>query len=146
MCFSLAFYLKAADEFVSIKQLVNTERYLDIIQNKAIFGTDPESFNAVTDAVYELWSGPAALSPDSQKAMTAVKSLLRSLTANGGYTPQKALEVAERSIKSIFIHGFMDPDTFDLARARKCCQVYPQADGRLVPACVFNCLRRGVRD
>ena len=37
---------------------------------------------------------------------------------------------------------FMDPETFDLSRARKCCQVYPQRDGRLIPVCIHNCLKR----
>jgi uncharacterized radical SAM superfamily Fe-S cluster-containing enzyme len=64
------------------------------------------------------------------------------VAAQHGYTPQRALAIAERSVKSIFIHQFMDPDTFDLARARKCCQVYPQRDGRMIPVCVRNC--RGV--
>ena len=142
-CFSLAFYLKVEDKrHVSIKQMVNAERYLDLIQNRAIFGTDAESFNAVTDAVYELWSGPAALSPASQKTLAAIRRLLASATANGGYSPHQALTVAERSVKSIFIHQFMDPETFDLSRARKCCQVYPQLDGRLIPVCVHNCLKR----
>jgi len=142
-CFSLAFYLKVEDKrHVPIKQMVDAERYLDLIQNRAIFGTDTENFNAVTDAVYELWSGPAALSPDSQKALGAIRRLLAAATANGGYSPHQALTVAERSVKSIFIHQFMDPDTFDLSRVRKCCQVYPQLDGRLIPVCVQNCLKR----
>lgn len=139
-CFSLAFYLKVEDgRYMPIKQMVNAERYLDLIQNRAIFGTDAESFERVTDAVYELWSGPAALSPDSQKALDAIRRLLASATT-GGYSPRKALTVAERAVKSIFIHQFMDPETFDLSRARKCCQVYPQLDGRLMPVCVRNCL------
>jgi len=141
-CFSLAFYLKVEERYRPIKQMVNAERYLDLIQNRAIFGTDAESFNAVTDAVYELWSGPAALSPDSQKTLQAIRRLLASATANGGYSPHQALTVAERSVKSIFIHQFMDPATFDLSRSRKCCQVYPQLDGRLIPVCVHNCLKR----
>jgi len=142
-CFALAFYLGIGDnQFVSIKQLVNADRYMDLIQNRAIFGTDTESFELITDAVYELWSGPAALSPDSRKALHAVRQLIASTTAGGGYSPRHALKVAERSVKSIFIHQFMDPDTFDLSRARKCCQVYPQLDGRMIPACVHNCLKR----
>ncbi len=142
-CFSLAFYLKLEDKrFVPIKQMVNAERYLDLIQNRALFGTDAESFERVNEAVYELWSGPAGLSPDSQKALGAIRKLLALATAGNGYTPQKALTVAERSVKSIFIHQFMDPETFDLSRARKCCQVYPQRDGRLIPVCVRNCLKR----
>ena len=142
-CFSLAFYLKVADRrFLPLKQLVNAERHLDLIQNRAIFGTDAASFASITDAVYELWSGPAALSPDSQQALQAVRRLLASVTAGGGFTAHKALAVAERAVKSIFIHQFMDPETFDLSRARKCCQIYPQPDGRDLPACIHNCLRR----
>ena len=142
-CFSLAFYLKVEPgHFQPIKQMVNAERFLDLIQNRALFGMDEQSFRHITDAVYELWSGPAALSPDSQKALNAVKRLLNAVTAGGGYQAGQAWAVAERSVKSIFIHQFMDRDTFDLSRARKCCQVYPQPDGRLIPACVYNCLKR----
>jgi 7,8-dihydro-6-hydroxymethylpterin dimethyltransferase len=143
-CFSLAFYLRIEDkQYAPIKQMVDAERYMDLIQNRAIFGTDSENFELITDAVYDLWSGPAALSPDSEKALQAVRRLIASTTADGGYSPRRALSVAERSVKSIFIHQFMDPDTFDLSRARKCCQVYPQLDGRMIPVCVHNCLRRG---
>jgi 7,8-dihydro-6-hydroxymethylpterin dimethyltransferase len=142
-CFSLAFYLKIEeDKFAPIKQMVDADRYMDLIQNRAIFGTDFDSFQQITDAVYELWSGPAALSPDSQKALGAVRRLIASTTAGSGYSPRQALSVAERSVKSIFIHQFMDPGTFDLSRARKCCQVYPQSDGRMIPVCVHNSLRR----
>ncbi len=142
-CFSLAFYLRIEDNrYTPIKQMVKAERYMDLIQNRAIFGTDSDSFELITDAVYDLWSGPAALSPDSEKALQAVRRLLASTTADGGYSPRRALNVAERSVKSIFIHQFMDPDTFDLSRARKCCQVYPQLDGKMIPVCVRNCLMR----
>jgi uncharacterized radical SAM superfamily Fe-S cluster-containing enzyme len=144
-CFSLAFYLKVgADQFQSIKQMVDADRYLSLIQNRAIFGTDAENLAQIQSAVYDLWSGPAGLSPDSQRAMKAVKNLLSSITAHGRFLPQAAFQVAERSIKSIFIHQFMDADTFDLSRARKCCQVYPQPDGRMIPACVRNCLHSNI--
>jgi uncharacterized radical SAM superfamily Fe-S cluster-containing enzyme len=145
-CFSLAFYLRIEDNhYLPIKQMVDAERYMDLIQNRAIFGTDSESFEVITDAVYDLWSGSAALSPDSEKALRAVRQLITATTAEGGYSPRRALSVAERSVKSIFIHQFMDPDTFDLSRARKCCQVYPQLDGSMIPVCAHNCLRREQR-
>jgi len=141
-CFALAFYLEVEEKgYRPIKPMIDAARYLDLIQNRALFGTDADSFARITDAVYDLWSGPAALSPDSQKALTAIRRLLAEV-AKGGYSPRQAVAVAERSVKSIFIHQFMDPDTFDLSRARKCCQVYPQPDGRLIPACVRNCLRK----
>lgn len=161
-CFSLSFYLKNDDgRFLPIKRLVSPDRYLGLIRNRAIFGTDAASFEQVTDAVYDIWAGippiaskrPAPASGTcgagcgcnpfmSEQALKSVRKLLAAVTS-GGYSPRKAMETGERAVKSIFIHQFMDPDTFDLARARKCCQVYPQPDGRLMPACVFNNLRRG---
>jgi len=154
-CFALAFYLKVdGTQFLPLRQMVSEARYLDLIQNRAIFGTDAESFRHVTDAVYDLWSGAglADCAPGSacacnqfpsDKALKTIRSLLNAATAQGGFSPKRALAVGERAVKSIFIHQFMDRDTFDLARARKCCQVYPQPDGRLMPACVYNCLKRG---
>jgi uncharacterized radical SAM superfamily Fe-S cluster-containing enzyme len=160
-CFSLAFYLKVErNHFVPIKQLVSAERYQRLIQNRAIFGTDAESFRHITDAVYDLWSAPVTpahpkmnlasgeCAPGetcacsqfvAQKALATIKGLLTAATATGGYSPRKAWVIGERSVKSIFLHQFMDRDTFDLSRARKCCQVYPQSDGRLIPACIRNC-------
>ena len=141
-CFSLAFYLRTADgTFVPIRQLLDTERYLDLLKNRALPGTDAESFALIQDAMYELWSGPAGLAPDSQKTLAAVRQLLDAINC-GPRGPCSAIAATERSVKSVFIHHFMDRHTFDLSRARKCCQVYPLADGRLMPACVYNCLRR----
>ncbi|MBI3039403.1 radical SAM protein [bacterium] len=144
ICFSLSFFLKGTDEgFISIKQFVDLDTYLDIIKNRTLFGTDRENFKKIEDAVYALWSGPSALTPDSKKALGAVKGLLRKVQcADGCFDPSKNLAIAERSIKSIFIHAFMDHLNFDLTRARKCCQVYPLRDGRFMPACVYNVLER----
>jgi len=44
--------------------------------------------------------------------------------------------------KPIVIHDFMDGYTFDLERAMKCCWVYPQGDGRLMPMCTYNIFHR----
>jgi uncharacterized radical SAM superfamily Fe-S cluster-containing enzyme len=144
-CFSLAYYLKVdSGQFLPIKRLVEIDRYLDMLENRSIFGSDAEGFERVKAAVYDLWSGPAAITPDSQKALSAIRRLLGAVTGRGGggYQPRRAMAETEGFIKSVFIHAFMDPDTFDLARVRKCCNIYPQADGRMLPACVHNCLNR----
>jgi 7,8-dihydro-6-hydroxymethylpterin dimethyltransferase len=142
-CFSLAYYLRCdGSGYLPIKQLAPVDRYLGMIENRAILGLDPASLDQAREAVYELWSGPAALAPHSEKALAAARRLLDTACCGGAFSPARAAAAAERSIKSIFIHHFMDRDTFDLSRARKCCNVYPRTDGRLVPACVYNCLER----
>jgi 7,8-dihydro-6-hydroxymethylpterin dimethyltransferase len=141
-CFSLAHYLKIGqNEFRPVKNMADAESYLKLIQNRTMFGTDSESFQIVSDAVYDLWSSPAGALPESQKTFDTLRRLI-SATTSSGYSPRRAVSVGERAVKSIFIHQFMDPDSFDLSRARKCCQVYPQLDGRLMPVCVYNCLKR----
>lgn len=143
-CFSLAFYLRIEDgRFLSVSELLEVDRYLDLIQNRALVGTDAESVERIRDAMYELWSGPAATRPDSAKALQAIRKLLDAAQCKGRFCASAATTVAQKSLKSIFIHHFMDRHSFDLSRCRKCCQVYPQPDGRLVPACVYNCLQRG---
>ncbi|MBF0501105.1 MAG: radical SAM protein [Candidatus Riflebacteria bacterium] len=177
-CFSLSFFLRAEDNsFISIKRMFEPETYLDIIKNRALFGTDPENFGKIEAAVYDLWSGPSALTPDSEKALRSVRRLLKDVQnppqrkqhvenathhkeENGSTKVASAtrafdgcrqscfdahhnLQVAQRNIKSIFLHAFMDADTFDITRVRKCCQVYPLRDGRFMPACVYNVLHRG---
>lgn len=145
-CFSLSFYLKVADgSFLSLKEQFRMDSYLDIIRNRTLFGTDPDNLGKIEEAVYDLWSGPAALAPDSDKALSSIRSLLRQVQSKRTctcFSPAETLAVAERQVKSIFVHAFMDPGTFDVTRVRKCCQVYPLRDGRLMPACVYNVLGR----
>lgn len=142
-CFSLAFYLRTGDrEYMPLRKLFDTDRYLDILQNRAILGTDGETYEKIREAIYDLWSGPAGMAPDSCKALGAVRELLNRFQSAGMCNCRAGVSAASGMLKSVFIHHFMDRHTFDLSRARKCCQVYPLADGRIMPACVYNCLRR----
>jgi uncharacterized radical SAM superfamily Fe-S cluster-containing enzyme len=42
----------------------------------------------------------------------------------------------------VTVHAFMDPTNFDLERASKCCVTEVLPDGKMVPFCVHNNLRR----
>ena len=92
------------------------------------------------DMIYELWSGPAGAAPDGEAVMRTLRGILDEMAA-GGSIAARRLRCTERRVKSIFIHAFQDAETFDLARVRRCCNAYPQPDGRLMPACVRNVLR-----
>ncbi|TFG41974.1 MAG: hypothetical protein E4H43_03755 [Bacteroidia bacterium] len=91
--------------------------------------------------VYEMWSGPAASVPDAESVMKTMRKILDEMSSTR-FEPRKIFTVAERHIKSIFIHSFQDENNFDLSRVRRCCQAYPQPDGKLIPACVHNVLGR----
>jgi 7,8-dihydro-6-hydroxymethylpterin dimethyltransferase len=143
LCFSLAYYLVLDDGgAVSLNRLLDASRMMDCLANRTIFGLDPEEHDRLKDLVYELWSGPAGSAPDSEAVLRTLRKALAEMTCSC-FDPRQAFMIAERRIKSIFIHAFQDAETFDLARARRCCNAYPQTDGRLMPVCVRNVLRGG---
>jgi len=138
LCFSLAFYLVLDDgRPVSVSRLVEASQLLDAVANRVFFGVDATDQRKLKSVVDALWSGPAASAPDSEAALRAIRGILRQISG-GPFSARRAFDAAERRIKSIFIHAFQDAATFDLARVRRCCNAYPQPDGRLVPACVHN--------
>lgn len=145
LCFCLAYYLVLdSGETVSLNRLVDASRMMDSLANRTIFGLDSEEHDNLKDMIYEMWSGPAGSVPDSEKVMKTLRAILDEISGSS-FEPRKAFTVAERHIKSIFIHAFQDVETFDLSRVRRCCQAYPQPDGKLIPVCVRNVLGRKTR-
>jgi hypothetical protein len=142
-CFALTYLLKLDNgEFVPLPRLVDVGSYLDILQNRALPGLESGTFDKIKDCVYRIWSSTGT-APDSKKTLAAVRKMIEDSCCEGrGFSPRQALAAAERRIKSIFIHHFMDEDNYDLARAVKCCNHYPLPDGRLMPACTYNIFHR----
>ncbi|MHC4258790.1 MAG: radical SAM protein [Planctomycetota bacterium] len=142
LCFSLAYYLLLNNgNIVSLNQLVDASKMMDSLANRTIFGLDSEEHDRLKDMIYEMWSGPSASAPDSEAVMNTLRTILDEVSCSR-FDPRRAFTLAERHIKSIFIHAFQDAENFDLSRVRRCCQAYPQPDGKLMPACVYNILRR----
>jgi uncharacterized radical SAM superfamily Fe-S cluster-containing enzyme len=142
LCFSLAYYLMLdGGGMVPVNRLVQADGLMDSLSNRTVFGLDEEEHQRLKDMVYELWSGPAGAAPDGQAVLQTLRNILAEMSC-ACFDARKAFTTAERRIKSIFIHAFQDADTFDLARVRRCCNAYPRADGRLLPACAHNVLTR----
>ncbi len=138
ICFSLAYYLLLeGGKTVSMNRLVDASRMMDTLANRTIFGLDAQEQEHLKDMIYELWSGPAGQVPDSDSVMATLRNILDQVSRSC-FDPRKAFTIAERRVKSIFIHAFQDDQTFDLSRVRRCCNAYAQPDGRLIPVCVHN--------
>jgi uncharacterized radical SAM superfamily Fe-S cluster-containing enzyme len=142
LCFYLAYYLILNNgNIVSLNQLVDASRMMDSLANRTVFGLDSHEQENLKDLIYEMWSGPAGTAPDSEAVMKTLRSILDEITSSS-FDPRRAFTIAEKHIKSIFVHAFQDAETFDISRVRRCCQAYPQPDGKLIPACVHNVLGR----
>jgi hypothetical protein len=77
------------------------------------------------------------------EVLAALRDTLREMFPERKLTQQEQIRIGEQRAKSIFMQAYMDRHDFDLERLRKCCHHYPQADGRVMPACGFNMFHRG---
>lgn len=138
-CFALTYLLKLRDgSLVSLPSILDAETYLNLIKNQALVGTDRENLQDLRDALYRLWSSDGMM-PQRDGLLATMRKLILDLGRPGGpMSHREVLELGTRNVKSVFIHHFMDRSNFDLGRVVKCCNHYPQTDGRLLPACIRN--------
>lgn len=144
-CFALAYYFILGDgRFMSMKDFLGVDQYLEVIANKTLPGLDNSSFESIRNRLYDIWSLCDADSL-SEQVLKRIQQVLREASAKT-LTPQRAFDIGARSMKAIFIHDFMDATNLDFARLIKCCNPYPQSDGRLVPMCAQNVFFQGPID
>jgi uncharacterized radical SAM superfamily Fe-S cluster-containing enzyme len=141
-CFGLTYLLKTEEGFVPFPRFLDLSRYLQIISNRGTIRPDDEFEGAMRETIDEMWTGANQV-PDSGKILKTLKRAIMLM-----YPEERALEVQERMrigeglVKTIFIHAFMDPHTFEVDRIKKCCTHYALPDGRLIPGCAYNNLYR----
>ena len=123
-CRSATFALYDGEDLVPLPRLVDVERYLDYVTNRAVPDLD------VREALEGLWSakaaggsGPVAERLDCVACATAMPAELREVAARGFM---------------IVVQDFQDPYTLDLGKLRKCCVSEIVPDGRLIPFCAYN--------
>ena len=112
--------------------------------------SDEGSFEEIRDTIFSLWIDAAdmcdCMKETTQKSLKTIKHILKDIhrarQVDGRFNPKKTFDAAGKKIKSIYIHHFMDADTFDLTRVRRCCTIYPKPDGRHYPLCAYNNLYR----
>ncbi len=136
-CFALSYYFEVEPgSYVSLKQILGEERFLETIANRTLPGLDREGLGLFKERLYEMWSA-ADSANGNEKILKRIKSIL-SIMNDSRFDSRKAMDLGFESMKSVFIHHFMDLDTMDLGRLIRCCNVYPQKDGRLIPMCAQN--------
>ncbi len=123
-CRSATFALYDHEDVVPLTRLVDVERYLDYVTNRAI----PDL--AVREALEGLWSAKAA---GGSEPVAERLECVACATA----IPAELREVAARGFM-IVVQDFQDPYTLDLGKLRKCCVSEITPDGRLIPFCAYN--------
>ena len=136
-CFALVYYLIVEEgNYLSLKDFLGKEDYLNVIANRTLPGLDSSGYSMIKEKIYEFWSA-ADSSLSNEQVLQRIRRVLQEMNSPD-FTPKKAFSLGTDSMKAIFIHQFMDVHTLDFGRLIKCCNHYPQIDGRLVPMCALN--------
>jgi hypothetical protein len=89
-------------------------------------------------AIDRLWSEGA-----EPQLLAALKELLRELyPVAGRLTVHERQRLAQRRVKTIYVHAHMDEDTYEVGRAMRCPDQVPVDAARLIGACNYNLFYR----
>jgi uncharacterized radical SAM superfamily Fe-S cluster-containing enzyme len=141
-CFALSYLFRLGDGgYVPLPRLFPFDDFEAAVTNTAVPSFDGQALDRLRGLIYNVWSGCDAFGC-GDRLLAALRAVFDEFNALGRADARALAALAERRVKPIFVHAFMDAETFDLSRAVKCCVHYVRGDGRLRPACVHNVLRR----
>jgi uncharacterized radical SAM superfamily Fe-S cluster-containing enzyme len=141
-CVSLTYLLRLDDgSHVPFPRFVDMRKHLGAFRQSATLEPTGELEDSLHEVINTLWSTGGEI-PDSARITAALRRALGEIFRAPGHDVKHAMRAAERQAKSIFIHHYMDPDTFDLSRVIKCCHHYPRPNGQIMPICAFNHFHR----
>jgi 7,8-dihydro-6-hydroxymethylpterin dimethyltransferase len=124
-CSSVTYaYLGDEGEVIPLTRLLDVDQYLDYITNRSLPALDAEILHAL-EGLWSAGSVPGEVAAD-RFACAACDLELPALT-----------DLARR-VFMVQLRDFLDPWTFDVKKAMKCCIGVLQDDGRMIPFCTYN--------
>ncbi len=132
-CTSLGFLFCTGKKVHSLGEYVDFSKCKDALANRVAFDQNVMAYmrKNLCDCFIGKWLGAAgALSMAKlQKFVGGERSTMRDM-----------------KVIRIIVKNFMDADTFDFERARKCCTGVSAGDGKVVPFCIHNALKGALHE
>ncbi len=142
-CVSLTYLMRLEDgSFLPFGRFVDFTRFGTLLRSSATLPANAEIHEALHEVIHDVFSRSDEIERGPE-VLAALRGLLLQMFPDRVLTAREQVRIGEGRAKSIFLHHYMDRHDFDLERLRKCCHHYPQADGRVMPACGFNMFHRG---
>ncbi|UCE21549.1 MAG: hypothetical protein JSV46_04855, partial [Candidatus Aminicenantes bacterium] len=136
-CFAVSYYLIIDNgNYLNLKDILGRENYINILTNRAYPELDKKGFSMIKERIFDLWSASDS-SNASERILQRIREIFNKLNLDS-FSSKEVLNLGIESMKSVFIHQFMDIHTLDFDRLVKCCNHYPLADGRIIPMCAQN--------
>jgi uncharacterized radical SAM superfamily Fe-S cluster-containing enzyme len=145
VCHFVTYAMLQSDHVIPLPRLLPVEQYLDYLKNRSMPALDEELLHVLE----RLWSSSASANYDQLfpglseflggSASEHTRSAERCPSCHA-HLPinQHAPRDLGRHIFMVSIRDFMDPWTFHMKNAMKCCLNFLTVDGHMVPFCTYN--------
>lgn len=116
--------------------------YLEAIGGQFIIQPNERQEVMIKRVIEHVYANEAAIGR-SDAVLATLKSMLAEI-----YPPDQELSagerlrIAQRYVKNIFLHNYMDDHSFDAAVLRKCTSMQIVPDGRMIPNCGYRVIHR----
>ncbi len=145
VCHFVTYALLQGDSVIPVPRLLPVEQYLDYLKNRSM----PALNDDLLQILERLWSSSAPVGSErlsldlaaalGQPTLENSRSAERCPSCHahlpiGQHTPRDL----GRHVFMISIRDFMDPWTFHMKNAMKCCLNFLTVDGRMIPFCAYN--------
>lgn len=136
LCYLICYMLKNGDTLLPFARFAARTEIEKLIADSYLIrpGRDDAFFTDVINAVY---------AQGQTEALATLRGLVEKLYPSGSpLSDFERQQIAESSVRTVYVHAHMDEDTFDCSRAMLCPDLVPAEPGRLIPACTYNLFYR----
>lgn len=139
LCYGVCYLLNdPANEILSFTDLFDSTTLSSHLSEGYLLKPSDRLEEDLKLAVNRLWSEGG-----NDNKLTMLKTLLKKMYPSGKkYTASQRQRLAEKMIKTIYVHAHMDEDTYEIGRAIRCPDQVPVQAEKLIGACNYNLFYR----
>lgn len=138
LCYLVCYLFKSGDKYLPFRRFLPEEEILKLLGKRYFIHLDGQAEEVIKQSIDKLWAEGG-----HDKVLRVLKNLLKQLYAtNDSLDIFEKQRLAEKSIKTIYIHAHMDEDNFDVGRVIKCPDLVPDVNNTFIPACAYNLFYR----
>lgn len=139
LCYGVCYLLMdTEDNAISFTDLFDTETLVSHLSDGYLLKPSERLEDDLRATIDRLWSEGG-----NENKLAVLKTLLKKMYPAGkNYSVSERQRLAEKMIKTIYVHAHMDEDTYEIGRAIRCPDQVPVHAEQLVGACNYNLFYR----
>lgn len=142
LCYSVNYLFSMEGQVLPLKRIFSEEEYAAVLGKKYLIHPDDNFHVMLLNKINEIWSSES-IEPEREHKLKVLKNFISQLYPVGkNLSAFERQRIAEKNIKTIYIHSHMDEDNFDVSRVVRCGDLVPDVNKTFIPACSYNLFYR----